>query len=231
MSILTIKISTKEVTMDSKSAQTPHGQQDGKELQQSSFLNKGEAYVMKAALRRMMLTLGLTIALASVAPSAFAQGGGASGSAPAGSSDSGQKMTVRTGYLTCHEASGWGFIFGSSRKLRCAYARNPNYTEYYDGSITDFGADIGYLQSGVILWAVAAPTTDLGPGALAGHYGGATASAAIGVGAGANVLLGGFKHSIALQPVSIEGENGLNVAAGIAELSLKLNKNKPPKTT
>src|SRR6266446_780623 len=227
MSILTIKISTKEVTMDSKSAQTPHGQQDGKEFQQSSFLNKGEAYVMKAALRRMMLTLGLTIALASVAPSAFAQGGGASGSAPAGSSDSGQKkMTVRTGYLTCHEASGWGFIFGSSRKLRCAYARNPNYTEYYDGSITDFGADIGYLQSGVILWAVAAPTTDLGPGALAGHYGGATASAAIGVGAGANVLLGGFKNSIALQPISIEDENGLNVAAGIAELSLKLNKNK-----
>jgi hypothetical protein len=68
-------------------------------------------------------------------------------------------------------------------------------------------------------------------GALAGHYGGATASAAIGVGAGANVLVGDFKHSIALQPVSIEGENGLNVAAGIAELSLKLNKNKPPKTT
>ncbi len=185
----------------------------------------------KAALRRRILTLGLTIALASVAPSALAQGGGTSGSAPAAPSDGGQKVTVRTGYLTCHVASGWGFIFGSSRKLRCAYARQPNYTEYYDGSITDFGADIGYLQSGVILWAVAAPTTDLGSGALAGHYGGATASAAIGVGAGANVLVGGFKNSIALQPVSIEGENGLNVAAGIAELSLKLNKNKPPKTT
>jgi hypothetical protein len=89
--------------------------------------------------------------------------------------------SVRTGHLSCHVASGWGFIFGSSRELRCAYARNPNYTEYYDGSITDFGADIGYLQSGVILWAIAAPTDDLGPGALAGHYGGATASAAIGV--------------------------------------------------
>ena len=217
--------------MDSNSDQTRHGQPGGKELQQSSFPKKGEAYVMKAALRGMMLTLGLTIALASVAPSALAQGGGTSASAPAASSDSGQKMAVRTGYLTCHVASGWGFIFGSSRKLRCAYARNPNYTEYYDGSITDFGADIGYLQSGVILWAVAAPTTDLGAGALAGHYGGATASVAIGVGAGANVLLGGFKNSIALQPVSIEGENGLNVAAGIAELSLKLNKNKPAKMT
>jgi hypothetical protein len=217
--------------MNSKSARTPRGPLDGKELLQSSSLNKGTSYVMKAALRRGILTLGLTIALASVAPSASAEGSGTSGSTPAASSDGGHKLTVRTGYLTCHVVSGWGFIFGSSRKLRCAYARQPSYTEYYDGSITDFGADIGYLQSGVILWAVAAPTTDLGPGALAGHYGGATASAAIGVGAGANVLVGGFKHSIALQPVSIEGENGLNVAAGIAELSLKLNKNKPPKTT
>ena len=222
--------------MNRKSARTYRGHVDGKERLQPSSFSKRKSYVIKAALRGGILTLGLTLALASARVSAFAQGGGtagspAAGSTPAASSDSGQKMTVRTGYLTCHVASGWGFIFGSSRKLRCAYARQPNYTEYYDGSITDFGADIGYLQSGVILWAVAAPTTDLGRGALAGHYGGATASAAIGVGAGANVLVGGFKHSIALQPVSIEGENGLNVAAGIAELSLKLNKSKPPKTS
>jgi hypothetical protein len=72
----------------------------------------------------------------------------------------------------------------------------------------------------VILWAVAAPTTDLGRGALAGDYGGAQASVALGVGAGANVLVGGFKKSIALQPVAVEGQNGLNVAAGIAAMSL-----------
>ena len=94
-----------------------------------------------------------------------------------------------------------------------------------------FGADIGYLQSGVILWAVLAPTTNLGQGALAGHYGGATASAAVGVGAGANVLVGGFNSSIALQPVSIEGQNGLNVAAGVASMNLTFNKEKPAKST
>jgi len=139
------------------------------------------------------------------------------------------KATVRAGYLTCHVASGWGFIFGSSRDLKCAYTRDKNYTEYYTGSITKFGADIGYLSSGVILWAVVAPTTELGQGALAGHYGGATASVALGVGAGANVLVGGFKKSIALQPVSIEGQNGLNVAAGVAQLTLKFDEAKPPK--
>jgi hypothetical protein len=145
------------------------------------------------------------------------------------SAESGGGAAVRAGYLTCHIASGWGFIFGSSRKLQCAYALQPGYTEYYTGSITKFGADIGYLQSGVILWAVLSPTTNLGQGALAGHYGGATASAAVGIGAGANVLVGGFDSSIALQPVSIEGQNGLNVAAGVVAMTLTFDKNKPIK--
>ncbi len=131
-----------------------------------------------------------------------------------------QKMTVKTGYLTCHVASGWGFIIGSSRKIHCTYSSKAHHTEHYTGTISKFGADIGYLQSAVILWAVAAPTTDLGAGALAGHYAGAQASVALGVGAGANVLIGGFKKSIALQPVAVEGQNGLNVAAGIAAMSL-----------
>jgi len=176
----------------------------------------------------MVIALGLAVALAAGTPSARAQG--APAPAPA-SSDGGSKATVRAGYLTCHVAAGWGFIFGSSRKLQCAYALQPGYTEYYTGSITKFGADIGYLSSGVILWAVLAPTNNLGQGALSGHYGGATASAAVGVGAGANVLIGGFKNSIALQPVSIEGQNGLNVAAGVVALTLTFNKNKPAKST
>ena len=177
--------------------------------------------------RGIVMALGLAVALAANAPSARAQGA-APAPAPAAS---GGGAAVRAGYLTCHVASGWGFIFGSSRKLECAYALQPGYTEYYTGSITKFGADIGYLQSGVILWAVLAPTTNLGQGALSGHYGGATASAAVGVGAGANVLVGGFNSSIALQPVSIEGQNGLNVAAGVVEMTLKFNKEKPAKST
>lgn len=168
---------------------------------------------------------GLLLAIASYAPSVHAQDQPQPGAQP---SQSGQ--TVRAGYLTCHVSSGWGFIFGSSRDVKCAYAMQPNYTEYYDGTITKFGADIGYLSSAVILWAVVAPTNNLGSGALAGSYAGPTASVAVGVGGGANVLVGGFKSSIALQPVSIEGQNGLNVAAGITQLSLRLDKTKAPKT-
>jgi hypothetical protein len=131
-----------------------------------------------------------------------------------------EQIKVKTGYLTCHEAAGWGFIVGSSHKLHCTYSSNKGRTEYYTGSISKFGADIGYLKSAVILWAVAAPTTDLGAGALSGDYGGVQASVALGVGAGANVLVGGFHKSITLQPISVEGQNGLNVAAGIGAMTL-----------
>ena len=137
-------------------------------------------------------------------------------------------MTVKTGYLTCHEAGGWGFVVGSSHKLHCLYTSNKHRTEYYSGTISKFGADIGYLQSAVILWAVAAPTVNLDSGALAGDYAGAQASLALGVGGGANALLGGFHQSIALQPVSVEGQNGLKVAAGIGEMSLRYEGNRRP---
>jgi len=127
---------------------------------------------------------------------------------------------VKVGVLTCHVDSGWGFVFGSSRSLRCTYTSGARH-EHYRGDISKFGVDIGYLQSGVIIWGVFAPTTDLGAGALAGGYGGATGGASVGVGADANVLIGGSTKEISLQPVSLEGDKGLNVAAGIASVTLK----------
>jgi hypothetical protein len=127
---------------------------------------------------------------------------------------------VKTGTITCHVSSGWGFVFGSSRDLRCVYT-GEGRTENYTGKISKFGVDIGYQQSGVILWAVFAPTTDLKAGALTGNYGGVTAGASAGIGGNANVLIGGSTQSITLQPISIEGITGINLAAGIAAISLK----------
>jgi hypothetical protein len=127
---------------------------------------------------------------------------------------------VKVGMLTCNVDSGWGLIFGSTRDLKCTF-QSGRGTERYTGHISKFGVDIGYKQAGVIVWAVFAPSADVAAGALAGDFGGATASATVGIGAGANVLVGGFNRSISLQPVSFEGSTGLNVAAGIASLTLK----------
>lgn len=127
---------------------------------------------------------------------------------------------VKVGLLTCNVASGWGFVFGSSRDVHCTYAPDKGTAEHYNGSIKKFGVDIGYTEAGVMLWGVVAPTSSLKPGSLAGEYVGATASATVGAGVGAHALIGGFNKSITLQPLSIEGNTGLNVAGGIGALDL-----------
>ena len=152
---------------------------------------------------RLFLAIGLLGLVAGVSTAAVAQGG------------------VRVGTLTCHVASGWGFVLGSSKALHCTFAPAPGGIEYYAGTINKFGVDIGYTQGGVLVWAVFAPTADVAPGALNGNYVGATGSASVGVGAGANVLVGGSNRTISLQPLSIEGNTGLNVAAGVGSISLR----------
>ena len=128
---------------------------------------------------------------------------------------------VQVGTLTCSVAAGWGFVFGSSKDIRCTFARAGGPPEHYAGAINKFGVDIGYTQGGVLVWGVFAPTANLGPGTLSGNYVGATGSATVGVGAGANVLIGGSNRTISLQPLSIEGNTGLNVAAGIGAMNLR----------
>jgi hypothetical protein len=126
---------------------------------------------------------------------------------------------VKVGTLSCHERGGFGLILGSTRPMRCVFA-GPYGSTDYDGHITRIGVDIGYHGPIDIVWAVFAPSETVGPGALAGHYGGVGADAALGVGLGANGLIGGSHRSFALQPVSVEGTTGIAVAAGIGGITL-----------
>jgi len=131
-----------------------------------------------------------------------------------------QPTAVTAGTLNCNVSSGWGFVFGSTRDLKCTFTDSGGVTQHYTGHIDKFGADIGYQVGGVVVWAVLAPTAKLEKGTLAGSYVGATVSAAVGVGAGANLLVGGSDKTITLQPLSVEGMKGLNVAAGVAAIIL-----------
>ena len=116
-------------------------------------------------------------------------------------------------------SSGWGFIVGSSRSLNCTLTGTTGVADQYSGQISKFGADIGYTQDDVIVWNVFAPQASWAPGALTGGYPGGTASATVGVGANA-LVPANSNNTIALQPLSIEGNTGLNVAAGLAAVSL-----------
>ena len=134
---------------------------------------------------------------------------------------------LKVGTLTCNVAGGWGKILGSSHRVNCTFTPSHYAPERYVGHITKIGVDIGYRRSGTIVWGVFAPTDRLGRGDLHGSYGGVTASATVGVGLGANALIGGSNHTFGLQPVSIEGSTGLDVAAGIGGLDLRYVPERP----
>jgi hypothetical protein len=130
---------------------------------------------------------------------------------------------VQTGTLMCDVSAGLGMIVASQRQMNCSYTPSVpgEPIEHYVGQITKVGIDIGVTSPGQLVWAVHAPTSSRFTGALAGNYAGATAEASVGAGLGANWLVGGSDRTAALQPLSIQGQAGLNVAAGIAEIQLR----------
>jgi hypothetical protein len=142
---------------------------------------------------------------------------GTAAAALAGAATAQSKIEV--GVLTCTVAGGQGFIVGSTRSLDCVFQR-PGADERYRGTISRLGIDIGTTQASTIAWAVLAPSAAVPTGALAGDYGGISGEATLGVGVGANALLGGSAKTIALQPLSVQAQQGLNIAAGVASLSL-----------
>lgn len=129
--------------------------------------------------------------------------------------------SVEVGVLECRGTS-QQFIVGSVTNLQCLYRPAPGAApEPYVAQICRVGLDIGINTSTVVAWSVFAPTRRLGPGALAGHYAGASANVTIGVGVGANALFGGSNNTIALQPLSGQGQTGLGVVGGVSGMDLQ----------
>ncbi len=127
------------------------------------------------------------------------------------------------GLLECNVEGGVGFIIGSSKDMSCVF--NPSDKsrpqEAYVGTISKFGIDVGVTDGAVMQWLVLAPSAEpLPDGALAGHYIGASAEASAAVGGGANVLVGGSNETVSLQPLSVQGTVGLNLALGVTDFKL-----------
>ena len=126
---------------------------------------------------------------------------------------------VRTGRLLCSVAPGTGFVVISEKVLNCRYDAIDGRREFYQGTISKFGVDLGSTTGGSLVWAVFEPA--LRPGGLTGAYGGGSAEVTLGVGLGANALIGGGDGGVTLQPVSVNAQTGFNVAAGIGAMSLQ----------
>ena len=128
---------------------------------------------------------------------------------------------VQVGVLECRGGASIGFVVGSVTNLGCVLRAEGMPEDRYVATIRKVGIDLGITQELALAWGVFAPSVRLGPGALAGNYAGAQGSAALGVGGGGNVLVGGSDNSIALQPLSVQGQVGVSVAAGLASLELR----------
>jgi Protein of unknown function (DUF992) len=133
----------------------------------------------------------------------------------------GAAQQTEVGMLTCKTSASLGLVIGSHQRLRCSFApRSGGTPEHYTGTINRLGLDLGIKGGGVMAWAVRASTDGLSPRALAGKYVGASGDVSLGVGGGANVLIGGSHRSVSLQPVSLTGSVGVNLALGVAGLTL-----------
>ncbi|RZN26300.1 DUF992 domain-containing protein [Bradyrhizobium sp. Leo121] len=132
-----------------------------------------------------------------------------------------QPERVRVGVLECRGGASVGFIVGSVTHLGCVLRAEGVPEDRYIATIQKVGLDIGITEETALAWGVYAPVSRIGPGDLSGNYAGAQGSATLGVGVGGNVLVGGSNNSIALQPLSLQGQVGLNVAAGLASLELR----------
>jgi hypothetical protein len=127
---------------------------------------------------------------------------------------------INIGTLTCNVSGSIGYIITSAKSMACTFSPADGPPQHYSGVIRKYGLDIGYSGEAVMTWVVFAPGS-VSRGALQGSYAGASAEISAGLGLGANALVGGFDGSVALQPLSIQGQTGLNVAAGVASLELR----------
>lgn len=128
---------------------------------------------------------------------------------------------MRAGILQCQGGQNVGFVVGSVTSFECVFQSEGRRPEPYIATVRRYGVDLGFTEQTRLAWVVNAPTSRLGRGELAGNYGGVGANASIGVGFGGNFLVGGSANSYALQPISVQGQTGLNVAAGIADIELQ----------
>src|SRR4051812_22720107 len=139
----------------------------------------------------------------------------------AGASAQQPLQRIQVGILECRGGASIGFIVGSVTNLGCVLRAEGLPEDRYVATVRKVGLDIGITQESALAWGVFAPVARLGPGDLSGDYVGAQGSASLGVGAGGNVLVGGSANSIALQPLSLQGQVGVNIAAGLESLELR----------
>lgn len=166
------------------------------------ILNEGTIKMANASLTRYTSIAGAAVALSL-----------SFGAGPAWSN-------TQLGMLKCDTSIGIGEILVRKQTMTCVFTHTDGKKENYTGTVHQYGVEIGMVKEGHLAWAVFAATPAKGAGLLAGKYGGVDASVAAGIGLGADILVGGTGESFSLQPLAVEGEPGVGIAAGVEQIEL-----------
>ncbi|HEY1747787.1 MAG TPA: DUF992 domain-containing protein [Xanthobacteraceae bacterium] len=132
-----------------------------------------------------------------------------------------QQSWTQAGMLRCNLDPSVGFVIFGHQSMQCKFQPVSGTIQAYDGAINTVGLDLGVSGGGRFAWAVFGSASGMPVGALAGEYVGASGDIGLGVGVGANVLVGGSNRSVALQPVSLEGSMSVEAVAGLSQLKLR----------
>ncbi len=128
---------------------------------------------------------------------------------------------IQVGTLACDLGTTVGLLVGSRQRMNCLFHKNNGDLESYSGTFTRLGLDVGIVGAGRMAWTVFSRTSGVGPRALVGSYVGAAADASLSIGGGGNILVGGSRRAIMLQPVSLQIQTGINLAVGVGRLQLR----------
>ncbi len=133
-----------------------------------------------------------------------------------------QSSRALVGTLVCKGGPSVGLIVGSQQRMLCTFKpEGSRRSRDYRATMTKVGLDVGFKNDTTIVWAVLGSTDVYKGGLLVGNYGGVSAEASVALGVGANALVGGSNKSVVLQPLSVQGQTGLNLAVGVTSLTLR----------
>ena len=131
---------------------------------------------------------------------------------------------VEASVLTCEQVgTRINLIIHSTANIVCEFTDTEGNVEHYKGETgVGLGIDLQWKKEEHMAFTVLAGVgADANEHALTGKYIGGGASAALGGGVGAAILIGGSADQFSLQPIAISGSTGIGAAAGVTYLYIQ----------
>lgn len=133
---------------------------------------------------------------------------------------------LQVGVITCKVVPGSrvNLLVRSTADVDCTWEYGGAVEKYRGETGIALGLDLSFKGDETIAFGVIAASQDVTPGkyALAGKYVGGQADAALGVGVGAKVLVGGGDKNVSLQPLALSGSTGsVGASAGVGFLYIE----------